>query len=104
LQLISNPRPKKLPKRLNQLGKVSSFFDEFIRLYVKGVFTGFKRGHTTQHEKTALLRIKGVNQRKDAAYYFGRRVAYIFKGKNIKNNTKYRVHWGVVSAAHGNNG
>ena len=74
------------------------------RLYVKGVFTGYRRGKTIQHENTALLRIKGVNARKDAAYYFGKRVAYIWKAKNIKNNTKYRVSWGVVSAAHGNNG
>lgn len=74
------------------------------RLYVKGVFTGFQRGKTVQHENHALIAIKGLTGRKDASYYFGKRVAYIYKAKNLKNNTKYRVMWGTISSAHGNSG
>jgi large subunit ribosomal protein L35Ae len=75
-----------------------------FRLYTKAVFTGFKRGITTQHEQFALLKIKGVNQKKDTSSYFGKRVAYIYKGKNTSNNSRFRVIWGRVVKAHGNNG
>ena len=75
-----------------------------VRLYTKAVFTGFKRGKTTQHEQFALLKIKGVNEKKDSSFYFGKRVAYIFKGKTIRNNTKFRVIWGTIVKSHGNNG
>lgn len=71
---------------------------------MKASFTGFKRGKSTQTESYALLRIKGVNQRKDTSFYFGKRVAYIYKAKNTKKNSKYRVIWGTIASAHGNNG
>ena len=74
------------------------------RLYQKAVFTGFKRGKTTQHEQFALLNIKGVNDKKDTPYYFGKRVAYIYKAKSTVNNTKFRAIWGRIVKAHGNNG
>ena len=76
----------------------------FDRLYTKAVFTGFKRGKTTQHEQFALLKIKGVSDKKDTSFYFGKRVAYIFKAKNTRRNTKFRVIWGRVVKSHGNNG
>ncbi|CDW87234.1 UNKNOWN [Stylonychia lemnae] len=75
-----------------------------VRLYTKAVFTGFKRGKSTQHEQFALLKIKGVNDKKDTSSYFGKRVAYIFKVKNTSNNTRFRVIWGRVVKSHGNNG
>jgi large subunit ribosomal protein L35Ae len=74
------------------------------RLYQKAVFTGFKRGKSTQSEQFALLKVKGVNEKKDASFYFGKRVAYIFKGKSVRNNTKFRVIWGRITRSHGNNG
>ena len=74
------------------------------RLYQKAVFTGFKRGKTTQHEQFALLKIKGVNDKKDTSFYFGKRVAFIYKAKKATNNSRFRVIWGRVVKAHGNNG
>jgi large subunit ribosomal protein L35Ae len=75
-----------------------------FRLYTKAVFTGFKRGKSTQHEQFALLKIKGVNDKKDTGFYFGKRVAYIYKAKSVRNNTKFRAIWGRIVKSHGNNG
>lgn len=74
------------------------------RLYVKGVFTGFRRGKTTQKEQQALIKIQGLKDRKDTGFYNGKRIAYVFKAKNVRNNTRYRVIWGTVIGPHGNNG
>jgi len=39
-----------------------------------------------------------------AKFYLGKRVAYVFKGKNTVNNTRFRVHWGKVINTHGHQG
>ena len=75
-----------------------------VRLWVKAVFLGFRRGKETQNENQALLKIQGVNDRKSSAYYFGKRVAYVYKAHNTVRNTKYRVIWGRVTKGHGSNG
>ena len=49
-----------------------------------------------------LLKIQGVNDKKSSSYYFGKRVAYIYKTTN--KDAKYKCIWGKVAKAHGGNG
>ena len=75
-----------------------------VRLYQKGIFTGFRRGKSTQNSNQALLTVNNCNDIAGARWYLGKRVAYIFKAKNTVNNTKYRVLWGKVINTHGHMG
>ena len=52
---------------------------------------------TEQRANTSLVKIQGLEDSKDANFYFGKRVAYVYKAKTKKNvaggasNTKFRV-------------
>eukprot|EP00735_Rhodelphis_limneticus_P003122 TRINITY_DN1438_c0_g1::TRINITY_DN1438_c0_g1_i1::g.27141::m.27141 TRINITY_DN1438_c0_g1::TRINITY_DN1438_c0_g1_i1::g.27141 ORF type:complete len:128 (+),score=41.49,sp/Q90YT3/RL35A_ICTPU/56.36/1e-38,Ribosomal_L35Ae/PF01247.13/3.2e-40 TRINITY_DN1438_c0_g1_i1:46-384(+) len=80
-----------------------------VRLYSKGVFLGFKRGKRNQTNHTSLIRIEGVNTTKDAEFYLGKRIAYVYKAQREKKGvrgqvSKYRVIWGKANRVHGSNG
>merc|ERR1712048_238597 len=74
------------------------------RLHVKGVFLGYRRGKSNQYEHTALIKVEGVNCRRDVDWYLGKRVAYIYRAKSLKNGNRRRVIWGKLTTPHGGSG
>eukprot|EP00745_Piridium_sociabile_P001409 TRINITY_DN108676_c0_g1_i1.p1 TRINITY_DN108676_c0_g1~~TRINITY_DN108676_c0_g1_i1.p1 ORF type:complete len:123 (-),score=11.16 TRINITY_DN108676_c0_g1_i1:57-425(-) len=75
-----------------------------VRLYQKGVVLGYKRSKVNQDPNVSLLRIEGVKTRKDADFYLGKRVAYVFKAKKEIRGSRFRVIWGKIRRPHGNSG
>ncbi|XP_068687190.1 large ribosomal subunit protein eL33-like [Montipora foliosa] len=83
---------------------------QFTRLYTKGIVLGYKRGQRNQQTNTSLIKIEGVNDKKETAFYLGKRLAYVYRVKrkrSAKGEKKPRnvcVMWGRVSRSHGNSG
>jgi len=81
-----------------------------VRLYSKGIFLGYQRGQRNQTEHCSLIRIDGVNTKKDTDFYLGKRVAYVYRvskktvAKGDKKASKIRVVWGKVTRPHGSTG
>ena len=69
------------------------------RLYVKAVFAGFRRNKVWVLNNQAILKLEGLNDKKEAQYYLGKRVVYVYKSKS-----GYRTIWGRIMTQHGNNG
>ena len=75
-----------------------------VRLYVKGVVMGFKRGLRNQYEHTSLLKIEHVKTKKDTAFYLGKRVCFIYTAQKEIRGSKFRTIWGRVIRHHGASG
>ena len=74
-------------------------FGKGPRLYVKAQFAGFRRSKSWVPTNQAILKIEDLNDSKNAHYYLGKRVVYVYKTKH-----GFRTMWGRVTSAHGNNG
>eukprot|EP01029_Cantina_marsupialis_P026941 TRINITY_DN738_c0_g1_i2.p2 TRINITY_DN738_c0_g1~~TRINITY_DN738_c0_g1_i2.p2 ORF type:complete len:111 (-),score=1.27 TRINITY_DN738_c0_g1_i2:70-378(-) len=71
-----------------------------VRLSIKGTFIGYKRSKVNQYCNTALVRLEGVEDKKDATFYLGKRLAYAYKTpKGVK-----KTIFGKVTRTHGNSG
>lgn len=93
-----NKEEDKKKKRINKRAP--------IRLWVKSKFVGYRRSKVRQNINQCLVKVQGLADRKDADFYFGKRIVYIYKAIKKTHNTKhkYKTIWGRISKAHGNNG
>ena len=58
---------------------------------------------------TSLIKIEGVNDKKDTGFYLGKRVCYVYRASRQQQDrqgvkTSVRSIWGRVSKSHGNGG
>ncbi|SMQ53095.1 unnamed protein product [Zymoseptoria tritici ST99CH_3D7] len=74
------------------------------RLYVKGKHLSYQRGKRNTNPDTSLIQIEGVENTKDATFYLGKRIAYVYRAKKEIRGSKIRVIWGKVTRTHGNSG
>lgn len=49
---------------------------------MRGAFTGFRRGKSTQDENHSLIKIEGLNSKTEAACYLGKRLVHVYKTKH----------------------
>ncbi|EMD70123.1 hypothetical protein COCC4DRAFT_135833 [Bipolaris maydis ATCC 48331] len=73
------------------------------RLYVKGRHVSYQRSKRNSNPNISLLQLEGVESTKDAEWYLGKRVAYVYRVGSSKSNP-IRVIWGKIRRTHGNSG
>ncbi|KAJ3280611.1 hypothetical protein HK104_000541 [Borealophlyctis nickersoniae] len=69
-----------------------------------GRILGYRRAKRNTTEHTSLLQIEGVRTSKDADFYCGKRVAYVYRAKREIDGSKIRVIWGRITRVHGTSG
>lgn len=72
-----------------------------FRLYAKGRVLGYTRGKRNQKPNVSLIQVEGAADLKEARWYVGKRVAYVYKAQREINGSKTRIIWGVVRRPHG---
>ena len=75
-----------------------------MKLHCDAIFVSHRRSLHTIREAHSILKIEGVDNKKDTGFYLGKRVAYVYKGEKARNGSKTRVIWGKITKAHGNSG
>ncbi|UZJ56077.1 hypothetical protein CBS101457_005397 [Exobasidium rhododendri] len=73
-------------------------------LHTKGRIMGHQRSKHNSRPHTTLIKIAGVENQKEAQFYLGKRVAYVYKAPTERRGSKVRVIWGTVTRPHGNSG
>jgi large subunit ribosomal protein L35Ae len=79
-------------------------FYYFYSLYSKGRVLGFERAMRNQNPNVSLIQVEGVQTTKDAQFYLGKRIAYVYRAQREVNGSKIRVIWGRIARTHGTNG
>jgi large subunit ribosomal protein L35Ae len=77
---------------------------ESHRLYVKGKHISYQRSKRNNNPNVSLVKIEGVSTPKDAEFYLGKRVAFVYRASKEVRGSKIRVIWGKVTKTHGNSG
>merc|ERR1711916_231598 len=80
-----------------------------IKLHVNGTILSHRRSKRKQRHQTTLLSLEGVNTKREAEWYLGKRVAFIYKAQTTRRTmsgkqTKLRVVWGRIMRTHGSVG
>jgi large subunit ribosomal protein L35Ae len=65
---------------------------------------GFERAMRNQNPNVSLIQVEGVQTTKDAQFYLGKRIAYVYRAQREVNGSKIRVIWGRIARTHGTNG
>merc|ERR1711964_776286 len=68
------------------------------RLYSKARILGYTRAKRNQKPTSSLVQIEGVADRKEAEFYFGKRIAYVYKAQKGGQRLKGPRHLGPRDA------
>ncbi|KNZ49177.1 60S ribosomal protein L33-B [Puccinia sorghi] len=77
---------------------------KMTRLYVKGRVLGYTRGKRNHKPTSSLVQLEGVSNKEEAAFYLGKRIAYVYRAQRAIKGSKVRIIWGKVTRPHGNSG
>ncbi|KAI5847203.1 60S ribosomal protein L33 [Morchella snyderi] len=70
----------------------------------EGKHLSYQRGKRNTNPNTSLIKIEGADNQKDATFYCGKKVAFVYRASKEIRGTKIRVIWGKVTRPHGNSG